>query len=226
LGFPRLQEPVSGASAGERLVADAMRLRGFLTLATLEVLDIFLIVALEPDDLRVALEGEDVGRDAIEEPAVVGDHDGASRKAEQRLLERTQRLDVEVVGRLVEQQQVAARFQHLGEMHAIALAAGELADRLLLLRALEVETSDVAARGSLVVADLEDVEATGDLLPHRLPVIERVARLIHVGRLHGRSHADLAGIRLLTASQHPKESRLAGPVGTDDSDDAAARQRE
>ena len=40
--------------------------------------------------------------------------------------------------------------------------------------ALEVEAPDVAARRGLVVADLEDVEAAGDLLPHGLLVIERV----------------------------------------------------
>ena len=50
-----------------------------------------------------------------------------------------QRLDVEVVGRLVQQQHVAAALQHLGEVHAVALAARELADQLLLLRAPEVE---------------------------------------------------------------------------------------
>ena len=55
-------------------------------------------------------------------------------KFEQRLFERAQRVDVEVVGRLVEQQQVAALPQQLGEVHAVALAARQRAD-LALLRA-------------------------------------------------------------------------------------------
>ncbi len=84
---------------------------------------VVLEVALEPFDVAVALEGEDVGGDAVEEPAVVADDHGAAGEILQRLLERAQRLDVEVVGRLVEQQQVGARAQHLGEMHAVALAA-------------------------------------------------------------------------------------------------------
>jgi hypothetical protein len=69
---------------------------------------VVLVVALEPHDLAVALEGEDVRRDAVEEPAIVADDDGAAREVEQGLLERAQRVDVEVVGRLVEQQHVAA----------------------------------------------------------------------------------------------------------------------
>ena len=69
---------------------------------------VVLVVALEPDHLAVALEGEHVRGDAVEEPAVVADDDHAAGEVEQRVLERAQRVDVEVVGRLVEQQQVAA----------------------------------------------------------------------------------------------------------------------
>ena len=72
---------------------------------------------------------------AVEEPAVVGDDHGAAGEVEQRLLERAQGVDVEVVGRLVEQQQVAAAAQQLGQVDAVALAAGELADLLLLVGA-------------------------------------------------------------------------------------------
>ena len=67
---------------------------------------VVLIVAFVPDDLAVALEGEDVRGDPIQEPPVVADDDGATGKVEQRLFEGTQRVDVEVVGGLVEQQQV------------------------------------------------------------------------------------------------------------------------
>ena len=199
---------------------------GVLAVAPLEVRDVLLVVALEPHHLRVALEGEDVRRDAVEEPAIVRDHHGAAGKAQQRLLQRAQRLDVQIVGGLIEQQHVAAGAQHLGEVHAVALAAGELADQLLLLRALEVEAADVAARGRLVVADLDHVEAAGDLLPDGLLVIERLARLVDVGQAHRRADADLAGIGCFGAGEHAEQRGLAGAVRADDADDAAARQVE
>jgi hypothetical protein len=44
-----------------------------------------------------------VSGDAVQEEAVVADDDGAAREVEQRLLKRAQRVDVEVVGRFVEQ---------------------------------------------------------------------------------------------------------------------------
>src|SRR5262249_7599789 len=88
-------------SPGERLVLDAMRLVGVFAFATLVVLGVFLIVAFEPDDFRIALERQDVRGDAVEEPAIVRNHDSAAGEREQRFFERAQRFDVEVVGGLV-----------------------------------------------------------------------------------------------------------------------------
>ena len=84
---------------------------------------------------------------AIEEPAIVRDHHRAAGEVEQRLLERAQRVDVEIVRRLVEQQHVAAALQQLREMQPVALATGEIADLLLLIGAAEVELrADTRAR--------------------------------------------------------------------------------
>ena len=86
---------------------------------------VFLIgleIAFEPFDMAVALEGEDVGRQAVEEEAVVADDHGASGEILERILERAKGLDVEVVGRLVEQDDVAAGGQRLGQVDAVAFA--------------------------------------------------------------------------------------------------------
>src|SRR5262245_20177522 len=89
--------PSSSRTAGmgsgiELLVADAMGCIGVVALAPTEVFHVLGVIALEPHDFAVALEREDVGRDPVEEPAIVGDHDSAAREGEQRFLERTQRL--------------------------------------------------------------------------------------------------------------------------------------
>jgi hypothetical protein len=59
--------------------------------------------------MAVAFEGKDVSRDTIEEPAIVADDNGAAGEILERLFQRTQRIDVEIVGRFVEQQNVRAR---------------------------------------------------------------------------------------------------------------------
>jgi hypothetical protein len=115
------------------------------------------IVALEPDHLRIALERQDMCGDAIEEPAIMADDHRAAGEHQQRLFQRAQGLDVQIIGRLVQEQQIAAALEHLGQMHPVALTAREIADALLLIRALEVEAPAIGARGHLVAPDGDDV---------------------------------------------------------------------
>src|SRR5690606_7178430 len=70
--------PPAAALSLQRLVADAVGLVGVRAPAPLQVLGIGVVVAFEPDDLAVPLEGEDVRGDAVEEPAVVADDDAAA----------------------------------------------------------------------------------------------------------------------------------------------------
>jgi hypothetical protein len=83
------------------------------------------------------------------------------------VLEGPQRVDVEVVGRFVEQQHVAAAAQHLGQLDAVALTAGDLAHLLLLVAALEAETRHVGAGVDLAVADHHLLLAPADLVEDR-----------------------------------------------------------
>src|SRR3954452_20536319 len=99
--------PVDGLVAAELAVRRPVRPGGL----DAQPLDLVLLVvgevALEPEPLGVALVGEDVRRHAVEEPPVVADDHGTARELLEGTLEAAQRLDVQVVGRLVEQQQVA-----------------------------------------------------------------------------------------------------------------------
>jgi len=139
---------------------------------------VFLIrfeVPLEPLDMAVALEREDVRGETIEEEAVMADDHRAACERLQRLLERTQRLDVEIVGRLVEQEDVATLLEHLGHVHAVALTARQLADLLLLVLALEVERADIGPRAQLLLAETEDLKLVRDFLPDVVVRVEIVA---------------------------------------------------
>ena len=110
--------------AGERALARGL---GFLLLR--EPLPLLLepgrVVAL-PRDAVAAVELEDPARDVVEEVAVVGDRDDRPRILLQEALEPGDRLGVEMVGRLVEQQHVRAREQQPAEGDAAPLAARDL----------------------------------------------------------------------------------------------------
>ena len=73
-----------------------------------------------------AVELEDPARDVVEEVAIVGDRDDGALVLLEVALEPRDRLGVEVVGRLVEEQQVGRREQQPAQRDAPALATGEL----------------------------------------------------------------------------------------------------
>ncbi len=187
---------------------------------------VLLVVPLEPERLRVPLEGEHVGRDAVEEPAVVRDDDGAAGEGEERLLERAERVDVEVVRRLVEEEEVAGLLHGAGEVEAVHLAPREVADPLLLVGPLEVEHRAPGAAAHLAAADHDLLLAARDLLPDRLRLVGPVAVLVDVRGEDRLAHLQDAAVGRLEAHDHLEEGRLSGPVRADDADDAALGQVE
>src|SRR5437764_12414998 len=86
--------PSSAFLSRQLPVLDPMWLIGLGAETTFAIRLVVLVIAFEPDDRAVALECEHVSRDAIEEPAIVADHDRAAREVQQRLFERAQRVDV------------------------------------------------------------------------------------------------------------------------------------
>ena len=76
-------------------------------------------------DAAAAVELEDPAGHVVEEVAVVGDRDDGALVVVQVALEPRDRLGVEVVGGLVEQQQVGLLEEQPAERDAAALAAGE-----------------------------------------------------------------------------------------------------
>src|SRR5262245_7516364 len=67
-------------SARQPLVLDAVRLVGRAAELLVAPLLVLAEVALEPAHLAVALERQNVGGDAVQEPAVVADHHDAARE--------------------------------------------------------------------------------------------------------------------------------------------------
>ncbi len=86
----------------------AARVKGVGAKAAHLVLFIILEVTFEPFDMAVAFESEDMRRQTVKEHAIVADDDGAVSEILKRVFQRTQRFRIEVVGRFVEQQNVAA----------------------------------------------------------------------------------------------------------------------
>ena len=132
---------------------------------------------------------------------------------EQRLLERAQRVDVEVVRRLVEEQQIAAALEQLREVHPVALPARERPDLLLLIAAAEVEPRHERARVDRLLAEHELFLAAGNLFPHGLVGVQRLARLVDVTDLHRLADLERAGVGLLPPVNMRNSVVLPAPFG-------------
>ena len=91
---------------------------------------------------------------------------------------------------------------------------------------LNPKPADVGPPVQLPAADDDVVDAAGDLLVDGLVGVERLPALVDVGQLDGRPDRQRAAVGLLGADDHAEQGGLAGPVGADDADDAARRQRE
>ena len=66
-----------------------------------------------------AVEFDDAGGDPVQEGAVVGDRDDASLEVDQQVFQPFDRVQVEMVGRLVEQQHIWPAHQGLRQGHAL-----------------------------------------------------------------------------------------------------------
>ena len=123
-----------------------------------------------------AVELEDPLRDVVEEVAVVGDRDDGARVLLEEALEPVDRLGVEVVGRLVEQQQVGVAEEQAGEGHAALLAAGQGRDVGVVGRAAQGVHRDVDVAFQVPGVGGGDPVLEGGLLARRSPRSRRRGR--------------------------------------------------
>ena len=222
--------------------------------ALLLLLEPARVVALERQ-AGAAVELEDPARDVVEEVAIVGDRDDRALVLLEVLLEPGHRLGVEVVRRLVEQQQVGRGEQQAAERDAAALTAGELGDvgvggrqaqgvhRLVELRVEVPRVRGVdllldprelvgglvgVVRGELV----EAVEQRAGLRDAVLDVAADVLGLVELRLLLEQADARagrelrLAAVLGVLPRHDPQERRLAGAVEAQHADLGAGEEGE
>ena len=81
------------------------------------------VVSIEPDRAALAFEGDYVRRDPVQEPPVVAYHYRAPGKVFESLFERAHGVNVEVIGRLFQQDHVGALCQNSRQVDPVALAS-------------------------------------------------------------------------------------------------------
>ena len=105
------------------------RLGGGAGCEVLALVEVVVVVAVVDRDLAIADVDDAVGHGADQVLVVADQHDGAGEVL-QGVLEHVHRVDVQVVGGLVQAQECLGGHEHLGERQTGLFAAGEDADLL------------------------------------------------------------------------------------------------
>ena len=169
----------------------------------------------------------------VQQVLVVADDEHGVRVACEEALEPDRALEVEVVGRLVEQQHVGPREQHRRQRHPHPPAAGEVGAGALLRRGVEAEAAEDRGRPRLGRMRLDVGEPRLDLGDpvgvRRLLRLGEQRRPLDVGRQHRVDEAvpgrrrflrdaadprplrnlDLAGVERQLAADQPEQRGLA-----------------
>ena len=144
---------------------------------------------------------------AVEEIAVVGDHEKGAAGTAEKAFEVLYRIYVQVVGRLVHNEEVGLACQHLGECHPLDLASGEFLHFPGTVAQLEIR--EELLYPSLVFPEVLQVEVFG-ILPapvHHLTedflFRVEVIFLFQEGDAHvPEEHYASAGIALVLAGEY------------------------
>jgi len=151
----------------------------------------------------------------------VADHQHAAAIGRQRLFQQPQTGEVEVVGRFVENEEVAAAFQNLRQQQPRFFPAGEVADQRVDAVVFEEEPLEVPPHRNLLGAELDGVDALADLVGHGLLRVEFEAGLVDVVEFHRRGDLDFAPVRRQLPGDDFKQTALADSVRPDQPDTRA-----
>lgn len=118
-------------------------------------------------------------------------------EVEQRRLQAGEGLHVQVVGGLVQKEQVAASFRVSARFSRLRSPPESTPAGFLLVGSLETEGGHVGAGGHFRLADHHVVGATGHHFPQLLVRIDPGAVLVDVGDLHRLADFQLAAVERL-----------------------------
>ena len=159
---------------------------------------------------RVAVDVDDSRHDGVEKIAVVGDQQQRARIALEPVLEPEHGVEVEVIGRLVEQQQIGARHQRLRQIQPHAPAAGKARHGVVVARGGKAQSRQQRAgarAGTVAACDFETV------MQFRQPLAAgvRVGRMIRCGERDvalDRAQLDVAVEHVLDGRQRGRRRLL------------------
>jgi hypothetical protein len=186
----------------------------------------------------IAFVGNGAGDHVVHEGAVVADQKHGAVVVLQQLFEQLQRVNIQVVGGLVEHQHVGGAGKQAGQQQAVALATAQTAYWRVGAGRREQKVGQVALDVLLLVADFDPLATGADEVFQRGVQVQCVAHLVKVGHRHAGAQAHrapgaVAGFRLggvgggrvglQLAQNQLEQGGLAGTIGAQQADLVAAQ---
>ena len=141
---------------------------------------------------------------------------------EQEVFEDFEGFDIEVVGGLVEDEQVGGLGEETREQQTIALAAREGADGRAGTFTREKKIFEIAHEIARASVDRDDIASLTDIIENGLGLVELRTELIEVRHLHVRAMFDFALRGFELTHEQFEERGLTRTIGADDTDLVAA----
>ena len=149
----------------------------------------------------------------IHEIAVVADYDDAARKILKIFLENLQRHYVEVVGRLVEYEEVGILHQYCAQIELSTLTTAQLIYIIILLFGSEEEIlQQLGCREFPATSQIHIVGNGSDDVNHFLLFVELQSLLREIAEAHGFAHHDTSLVNGHLSQQHLDKRRFARAV--------------
>ena len=153
-------------------------------------------------------------------------HHSAAREAKQCVFKRFKGFNIKIVGRFVEQQQVAALLQSQSKIQTIAFTTGQHAGELLLVGTLETEGRHIRAGRHFNAGNLDEVKTVRHGLPQVFIRVKTSTILIDITDLHGLTDLQRARRQRFKTDNGLEQGGLTHAVRADHADNAVTRQRE
>src|SRR5689334_19670893 len=188
--------------------------------------DPVLVAPRNDIDLARPVEAERDRHRAVEEVAVVADDEDGAVVVGDHLLKQVKGLQIEIVGGLVEHEQIRVPREFAGEQQARPLAARQRADWRVGKSRIEQEFLQIALDVLLRSTDLDPVAAIGEDVAHAARRLHQLALLVDDDPAQRLRLRHAAAVRLELAGQELQQCGLSNAVRPDESDTVAALNTE
>ena len=155
--------------------------------------------------------------DSIEEPTVMRNDNSTTCKIFQTLFECTQSIDIDIIGRLVEQQHVSFFLQCHSQMQTIPLSTRKHTTKFFLVGSGEIEARKVCTRIDIATSHTDQVITTGDHLINTLVRIDILMLLVYISHFHSLPYFKLTFIDCFQSHDQTEKSCFTGTIRTDNS---------